>query len=131
MKNNNLIEWILCYYWYSRAKITAWRKGLVHFQVTPSGEHPLWQVWKEFHAHLLLPLLAGNKYPDFGKDEQDEILNDYIQKFNLTQEDAGNLHMSFSPNRIPEGLGYYVVKFQIEKNKHNKKFYENYPQSRW
>ena len=40
---------------------------------------------------------------------QDRVLAGYRERFRLTDEQAGNLHMFFSPHRIPRGLVWEEV----------------------
>lgn len=121
MKNNNLIEYFLSKFWYYRCRFTAWRLGVIHFRVTPADDATLWEVWREFHKFLLTPKtnsVPWNEKEQWGDEEK--VRQDYKRKYELSDTDAADLHMSFSPNKIKKGLSYYETKFYIEKYRYKK-----------
>jgi len=52
--------------------------------------------------------------------QQDNILDDYQRRYKLTDEDAANLRMSFSPNEVALGLSFYETRFYIDRYKYQK-----------
>ena len=51
--------------------------------------------------------------------KQDDVLADYVRQFDLTSDQAGRLHMFFSPTRILVGLEEHEVRLAINLPRHD------------
>jgi hypothetical protein len=117
-KNENLIDYILEIYWYWRYRFSAWRKGVIgyHISVYDFGGEPAYKIWKDSHILLNTPkssFIPWNENQMLA--DQTEVEQNYIRKYKLTNQEIGELHMSFSPRRVPGNLSFWEVKHAIDK----------------
>ncbi len=58
------------------------------------------------------------RYKDFSEarlgNAQDKVLKGYVTRFKLTPEEADDLHMFFSPSRVPKGMNEKEVREALQ-----------------
>jgi hypothetical protein len=135
-KYNNFGQFILFYFWYFRVWFSAKRFGIKYVHADWGiTEVPAWERWRELYKQITRDKSQDITYDATSLDndemwgyKEEEAIREYYRKtYNLNKKDVHSLHLSYSPEKIPKGLSYYEVKYQIFKyNYQNKK--KNYDQ---
>lgn len=53
---------------------------------------------------MTLAMGKSSAHTELGGHAQDKVLSGYMTRFGLQEEEASNLHMFFSPTRVPKGM---------------------------
>jgi len=122
MKEKNLIDLFLLYFWYYRCRFTFWLQGGKYFHISVGeSSEPLWKAYQEFHRILNEPKQKTSNQTDydiFGGKEEEDLRKFYQNKYSLSDSEIWDLHSSFSPRKVRSDLTYHEIKYYIARYKY-------------